>query len=234
MRPEDRIIIALDVSCMEEARKAARELKGAVRHFKVGGELFTSCGRDPVKMLRDSGLEVFLDLKLHDIPNTVERVSLAICAMNVKMFTLHASGGSAMIKAAVRAASASENKPLVLAVTVLTHIDGRTLKDELGIGRELEKHVLKLAVTAVDSGADGVICSPREISVLRKTFRDNITIVTPGIRPAGTDINDQSRTFTPGRALDEGADYIVIGRPVMNAPDRKKAAENIIKAIKAR
>ncbi len=230
MLPEDRLIVALDVDRMDSAREAVSELRGTVKNFKIGGFLFTSCGRESVRMLRGEGMDVFLDLKLHDIPSTVENISRAICAMDVKMFDIHASGGSMMMKAAVRAAADSSVKTLVLAVTVLTHFDECVLIEELGIGRGIGEHVMALASLSVESGVDGIICSPREIAPLRKTYGDKITIVTPGIRPAGAAADDQHRVFTPERAVKEGADYIVVGRPVMNAPDRRRAAGEIIRA----
>lgn len=234
MQAEDRLIIALDVDNIDSASEAVSELKGTVKNVKVGGLLFSSCGPAAVDMLRREGMEIFLDLKLHDIPSTVENVSRALCRMDIKMFDVHASGGGAMIEAAVKAASESPGKPLVLAVTVLTHFNSRMLKSDLGINREVPEHVLSLASLAVSSGAGGIICSPHEISIIRKAFGDRITIVTPGIRPEGAETDDQHRIFTPGRAAAEGADYIVVGRPVMNAPDRKKAAEEILRSIDER
>lgn len=231
MLAEDRLIIALDVDNIESAAEAVSELRGTVKNFKVGGLLFSSCGAESIKMLRGEGMEIFLDLKLHDIPSTVGNVSRTLCQMDIKMFDIHASGGSAMIGAAVKAASESPGKPLVLAVTVLTHFNSRMLKSDLGINRNVPEHVLSLASLAVGAGADGIICSPHEISFIRKAFGEKITIVTPGIRPEGAEAYDQHRTFTPGKAVAEGADYIVVGRPVMNAPDRRKAAEDILRSI---
>ncbi len=136
-----------------------------------------------------------------------------------------------MIKSAVAAAGASDKKPLVLAVTVLTHFENDTLKTELGVSRSITEHVLALASIAIEAGADGIICSPHEIGPIRKKFGGKITIVTPGIRPEGSDLDDQHRVFTPARAVGEGADYIVVGRPIMNSPDKRKAAESIIRSM---
>ncbi len=229
MSAEDKLIVALDSGGMESASGVVRELEGLVKNFKVGGYLFTSCGHDALRMVGGAGADIFLDLKLHDIPSTVENVSGVICTLGVKMFTVHAGGGSLMMKAAVRAAEA-EPGPLVIAVTVLTHLDSAML-NELGVARSLEEHVGALAGLALDSGVDGLVCSPREISFLRKTFGLKPLIVTPGIRPEGAGRDDQTRIFTPARAVSEGADYIVVGRPITRAPDRRRAAEMIIRSI---
>ncbi len=230
MSAEEKLIVALDSGDMESASGVVRELEGLVKNFKVGGYLFTSCGHGALRMVGGAGADIFLDLKLHDIPSTVENVSGVICGLGVKMFTVHAGGGSLMMKAAVRAAAEAEPGPLVIAVTVLTHLDSVML-NELGVARSIEEHVIALAGLALDSGVDGVVCSPREISFLRKTFGSKPLIVTPGIRPEGAGRDDQTRIFTPGRAVSEGADFIVVGRPITKAPDRRRAAEMIIRSI---
>lgn len=231
MIAEDRLIVALDVNDMKTALEAVNQLAGTVNNFKIGGYLFTTAGPDSVKAVKEAGGEVFLDLKLHDIPSTVGNVSRAICSLGVKMFDIHASGGSRMIRSAVDSVSNSVQKPLVLAVTVLTHFENEMLRTELGVVRNITDHVLALASIAVESGADGIICSPHEIAPIRREFGDKITIVTPGIRPEGSDLDDQIRVFTPAEAVGEGADYIVVGRPIMNSPDKRKAAENIIRSM---
>lgn len=231
MRGEERLIVALDSPSTEEAEKIFRELSGSVKFFKVGLELFIAGGKSSVEMLRFSGKEVFLDLKLHDIPNTVGRASKAICGMDISMFTVHASGGALMLKAAAEASSSSLKKPLVLAVTLLTHLEEQVLREQLGVSRNVEQHVLSLASTAVESGAGGIVCSPREISAIRGKFGSGTVIVTPGIRPDGAEAGDQRRTCSPGTAVKLGADYIVVGRPITAAPERKKAAERILRSI---
>jgi orotidine-5'-phosphate decarboxylase len=229
MSAEEKLIVALDSGDLESASAVVRGLEGLVKNFKIGGYLFTSCGHDALRMAASAGAGIFLDLKLHDIPSTVENVSGVIRGLGVKMFTVHAGGGSLMMRAAVRSAKAGSG-PLVIAVTVLTHFDSAML-NELGVERGLEEHVIALAGLALDSGVDGIVCSPREISSLRKTFGQKPIIVTPGIRPEGAVRDDQTRTFTPAMAVSEGADYIVVGRPITRAPDQRRAAEEIIRSI---
>ena len=228
MLNEDRLIVALDVNSLETAEGIVRRVSPPVKTFKVGGTLFTASGSASAAMVKANGCGVFLDLKLHDIPSTVEKVAAEISRMGVKMFSVHSSGGSEMMKAALRGASAAENPPLMLAVTVLTHLEEETLSGELGVSRPLSEHVIELAKLAVDSGAGGIICSPLEISALRRIFGDKIVIVTPGVRPLSSRKNDQQRILTPGEAIKEGADYIVVGRPILESSDMQGAVRDIL------
>lgn len=226
------LIVALDFPELGPCLKLLDELKGLVKIYKIGSELFTAHGWKAVELVEKSGAEVFLDLKLHDIPNTVAKTSRVITERGVFMFNVHALGGLEMMRAARKAVDEGppqgRAKPLLLAVTLLTSHEANALSQELGIARPLREEVLALARLAKEAGLDGVVCSPEEIEVLRKALGPNCLLVTPGIRPAGSDLNDQKRCLTPREAIQRGANYLVIGRPVTAAPDPRKVVQDIL------
>ena len=229
LSPHERIILALDVDSLSAARDAVRLLKGHVGAFKIGFELFVSAGPDVVKAVRDEGGRVFLDLKFHDIPNTVAQAARAAVRMGSAFFDLHASGGRAMMKAAAEAAraeaeAAGTEEPVSLAVTVLTSLTGEDLKNDLNIGRTPEGQVVSLAMMAKECGMRGVVASPKEAAAVRKAAGEGFIIVTPGVRPAWSSADDQKRFMTPAGAVRSGADYLVIGRPILKAKDPVGAA----------
>lgn len=233
---KDRIILALDVGSISEAESLVGELKEYVGVYKVGKELFTSEGPAVVRLINEKGGKVFLDLKYHDIPNTVSKAAVAASKLGVYMMTLHASGGSEMMRAcadAVKEYAASNNspKPLLLGVTVLTSLTEDVLADELKVKVSVREQVANLASLAQKSGLDGVVCSPKEISLVRETCGEDFLIVTPGIRPEWAASNDQKRITTPSQAMNAGADYLVIGRPITKAEDRASAAKRILSEI---
>ena len=221
------LIIALDVPSATEARTVVDALGDAVAFYKVGLELFIADGEATLAMLRERGKRVFLDLKLHDIPRTVERAVGSAARFGVDLLTIHACGGKAMIAAAASAASAAPNPPKILAVTVLTSLDNSDLAD-IGVGRDAVAQVDALGRLAVESGADGLVCSPKEVGRLRVALGPTPYLVTPGIRPAGGALGDQKRVATPADAVRDGASGIVVGRPVVQAPDPRAAALAIL------
>ncbi|MEQ1763935.1 MAG: orotidine-5'-phosphate decarboxylase [Pyrinomonadaceae bacterium] len=233
---KDRIIVALDVPTPTDAISIVEELSGSVGAFKVGLQLFTSAGRDFVGKLVNTGSRIFLDLKFHDIPNTVARASVEAARLGVWMFNVHASGGGEMMRQAVdEVTEACEregiNRPLIIAVTVLTSSNDDTLK-EIGIVNETQPQVLKLAELTAECGLDGVVASPLEIEPIRARIASKeFVIVTPGIRPASATKDDQKRVMTPAEAVQVGADHLVIGRPITSARDRLKAVEQIVEEI---
>ncbi|MDP6034665.1 MAG: orotidine-5'-phosphate decarboxylase [Verrucomicrobiota bacterium] len=224
------IIVALDVPDAEAALNLARQLAPAVGAFKIGKELFVSAGPDVVRAIRDEGGAVFLDLKFHDIPNTVARAVAAAARLDVAMLTIHASGGRDMMVAAEAAAQEMDNPPLVLGVTVLTSMDSNDLS-EIGLAEDPAAQVERLAQLAAEAGLRGLVCSPREISTLRKVLPREVQLVTPGIRPKGSDADDQKRTLTPAEAITAGADWLVIGRPITAADDPRAAATEILDSL---
>jgi orotidine-5'-phosphate decarboxylase len=230
-----RIIIALDVKSGREGLEMAGRLDAA-RIFKVGLELFTAEGPGFLENLRVSGKEIFLDLKLHDIPNTVAGAVRSGARHGVRMMTLHAAGGAAMMAAAAAAARETADhegtvRPLLLGVTVLTSLKEDDLA-EIGMNASVEDQVLRLAGLARAAGLDGVVCSPREIAAVRRESGPDFLIITPGIRPAGADVQDQKRIMTPEEAVSLGSDYLVIGRPITAAPSPAEAFRKIAAAIR--
>jgi orotidine-5'-phosphate decarboxylase len=222
----EKIIVALDVPSADEALSLMSLLSDAVGFFKIGLQSYTAEGPQLVRQA-SAVSKVFLDLKLHDIPNTVAKAVEAADNLGVKMLTLHLSGGTEMIRAAVRA---RKNDMLLLGVTVLTSSTDETLR-EIGISAKASEQVLRLARLGVANGIDGVVASPQEAAQLRAEFGEKIKIVTPGIRPAGSEVNDQKRFTTPRQAIEEGADYLVIGRPITAAADPRAAVNRIVEEL---
>ena len=229
------IIAALDVPTAEQALKLAREIAPVVGAFKIGSELFTNAGPDIVRKIRATGASVFLDLKFHDIPNTVAKAVSAATRLDVQMLTIHASGGLEMMRAAEKSAedtakSLGLQPPLVLGVTVLTSLNNATLA-ETGSEADAGKLVSRLGQLAVKAGLRGLVCSPLEILALRKILPAHVQLVTPGIRTGAEKSDDQKRTLTPREALDAGADWLVIGRPIYAAENPRAAAEKILASL---
>ncbi len=222
------IIAALDVPTANEALTLAKAIAPAVGAFKIGKELFVAEGPDIVRRVRDTGAAVFLDLKFHDIPNTVAKAVASAAQQDVQMLTVHASGGAAMLRAAQEAAG--PDGPLVLGVTVLTSMDEKDLT-ELGIQKTPAEQVLHLAKLATAAGLCGLVCSPQEIAPLREVLPAEVQLVTPGIRPAGSASGDQKRVMTPADAITAGADWLVIGRPIYSAENPRAAAEAIRESL---
>jgi orotidine-5'-phosphate decarboxylase len=234
---QNPIIVALDVSRVDEALRLSRELAPAVGAIKIGSELFVSAGPEIVREIRKGGAQVFLDLKFHDIPNTVSKAVAAAVRLDVQMLTIHTSGGLRMMQAAEEAAQKTAaqatkgSAPLVLGVTVLTSMDGNDLA-EIGVSEGPARQVERLANLAVKAGLRGLVCSPLEVAMLRQIVPPEFKLVTPGIRPAdraGSD--DQKRTLTPREALAAGANWLVIGRPIYGSENPRKAAEEILASI---
>ena len=232
MSPQDRLIVALDVSTAVEAQEIVYEMGDSVSFYKVGLQLFAAEGPKIVSELVSSGRKVFLDLKLHDIPNTVGQAVKSICGLGVRMVTVHAAGGSTMMKEAVQAAKAGAVEPIILGVTVLTSF-GQLDLEESGVHIDLSQQVRRLADLAKSSGCRGVVTSPREAASLRSALGPDLAIVTPGIRPAGSDAGDQSRIATPAAAIRAGASHLVVGRPIVGATNRNHAAKLILEEIGA-
>ena len=225
----DKIIVALDVSRKEAALDLVRQLAGQISFFKIGLQLYTAEGPEIVRAVRGTGAKVVLDLKLHDIPNTVARAVRSAAELGVQMLTVHLSGGEAMIRAA---GSARSGDLLLLGVTLLTSANEQTLR-EIGIPDKIDNHVLRLAKLGVSAGIAGLVASPREAKMLRAEFGKEIKIVTPGVRPSWAEAVDQKRVMTPRHALEAGADYLVIGRPITAHPDPSEAVARILDEIEA-
>ena len=223
----DRLIVALDVSTAQEAQRLVQQVGEAAGFYKVGLQLFTAEGPGIVRELVSSGRKVFLDLKLHDIPNTVSHAVQSAADLGVSMLTVHASGGAGMLKAAVEAAG---RRLSLLAVTVLTSLNDEDVQ-EIGYSGTTLDQTLRAAALARSAGCDAVVTSPREVSALRKMLGEGFGIVVPGVRPRGSDRNDQARIATPAQTIEAGASHIVVGRPITQAADPAKAAEAILGEI---
>jgi len=236
MKKSNKLIVPLDLPELKDAVELVDKLSEYVDWFKIGNQLFTASGPLAIKAVKERGKRVFLDLKFHDIPNTVARVSEVVTSLGVDMFNVHASGGFEMMNQAVKSviscsADLGISKPVMLGVTVLTSINETQLHNELGISKKLQAQVVHLAKLSKKAGLDGVVASPMEIQIIRETVGDGFVIVTPGVRPTWSSKNDQKRVMTPGEAISAGADMIVVGRPIRNAPEPDKAAIAIIEEI---
>jgi orotidine-5'-phosphate decarboxylase len=244
--PADRLLVALDVESLRDAETLLGRLDGVVTGCKIGTQLFTAAGPAAVEMAKKRGVRVFLDLKFHDIPNTVAGAVREASRLGVFMLNVHSSGGVAMMRAAAEAAKKAATdfavpRPLVLGVTVLTSLDRRALQAEVGVPASVDAHVLHLADRAREAGLDGCVASPREIGALRLALGPDWVIVTPGIRmstaggssraPQASPADDQMRVATPRQARDAGADYFVVGRPITAAADPAAAAREILSQL---
>jgi orotidine-5'-phosphate decarboxylase len=230
MLPKDRLIVALDVPGATQARQIVHSIGDAATTYKVGKQLFTAEGPQFVRELVASGRKVFLDLKFHDIPNTVASAVKAAAELRVSMLTVHASGGSKMLRAAAEAASQSPSRPMVLAVTVLTSLSDADLQ-EVGIAGDVLSQVLRLGALAGHAGCGGLVASAKEAGELRRELGEGFVIVTPGVRPAGTAAGDQARVVTPADAIAAGATHLVVGRPILEAADPAQSAADIVAEI---
>ncbi len=232
---KEKIIVALDVPTRAQALELVAKLYDDVGAFKIGMQLYNAEGPSIVHDIQKQGGKVFIDLKLHDIPNTVAEATKVLTGLQAFIMTLHASGGKKMLAAAAQ--SARENvpesgrKPLVVAVTVLTSLSQQEFTDEIGIERPIAEQVVNWAKLAQAAGLDGVVASPQEIDVIRQACGKDFVIITPGIRPLWAAANDQSRIMTPKQAVEAGADYLVIGRPITAQPDQAEAAKRIVAEI---
>lgn len=235
---KDRLIVALDVSTEHRARELVEALRGIVGMFKIGSQLFTEAGPRIVSEIVTSGNGVFLDLKFHDIPNTVSSAAVAATRLAVSIFNVHASGGLEMMRRTADAVSEVSTKeglkrPSIIAVTVLTSSDA-TMLSEVGISSEPEMQVRRLSLLAEASGMDGVVASAHEVALVRSAVKTpDFLIVTPGVRPAGALLDDQKRVMTPAQAMRAGADYIVVGRPITSAKDPIESAGQILDEMEA-
>ena len=230
---EERLIVPLDVPTMDEAKELLDKLGNVVKFYKIGCTLFTSAGPEAVKEVKKRGFKVFLDLKYFDIPSVVANAVEALVKLKVDMFTIHALGGFELMEAVVKVISKEKYKPIVLAVTVLTSINEAFLRDVLGTSDvTVEEEVGRLAELARSAGMDGVVASAFEIERIKRICGDEFIVLTPGIRPLGAEMFDQKRVLTPGKAIEKGADYLVIGRPIIRSNEPEKVAKNIIEEIK--
>lgn len=228
----ERLIVALDVDTLEQATELVRQLAGEVGMFKIGKQLFTHAGPQAVRQIQELGGEVFLDLKFHDIPNTVAKAAIEATRLGVKMFNVHASGSLEMMRMTVKEAKRvcrqqKLRKPIMLAVTVLTSLNQDDLS-RVGVERKVADQVVRLALLTKEAGMDGVVASPHEVADIREACGRRFIIVTPGIRPADSNRNDQQRVMTPRDAVRGGVDYIVVGRPIIEAKDPVAAARAIV------
>jgi len=232
----DRVIIALDVATFDEARQLMEQLSNKAGMFKVGSQLFTSVGPDIIREIKGKGKRLFLDLKFHDIPNTVARASEVATELGVDMFNVHVSGGLEMMRAAAEAtkSKASElgiEKPIILGVTILTSIDALTFQQDFASSNSLQEQIVYMARLAQRAGLDGVVASPQEIQFIRIACGNDFVVVTPGVRPEWAAQDDQKRTMTPAEALAAGANYVVIGRPIYQSPEPANALKRVLQQL---
>jgi|SRR5215207_714124 orotidine-5'-phosphate decarboxylase len=228
----ERLIVALDFDTLEQATDLVRQLSGEVGMFKIGKQLFTHAGPQAVRQIQELGGEIFLDLKFHDIPNTVAKAAIEATRLGVKMFNVHASGSLEMMRMTVKEVKRvcrqqKLRKPIMLAVTVLTSLNQDDL-ERVGVERKVSDQVVRLALLTKEAGMDGVVASPHEVGDIREACGRRFVIVTPGIRPADKNRNDQQRVMTPQDAVCGGVDYIVVGRPIIEAKDPVSAARAIV------
>jgi len=232
-----RVMVALDYPEAAAAAKLLRELEGIPCYMKVGMQLYYAAGPAFVSMLKESGYNVFLDLKMHDIPNTVKGGANSITKLGVDIFNVHAAGGKAMMEAALEGVEAAlagvsgAKRPTVIAVTHLTSTSQPVLNDEIGIAGPVGEAVIRYAKLAREAGLGGVVASPQEVAAIKTACGNDFRTITPGIRPAGADVGDQSRIMTPGDAIKAGTDYMVIGRPITAAPSPRAALESILEEL---
>jgi len=229
---KERLILALDVDTEEKAMSLVCELGEFVGIFKVGHRLFTRYGPGIIEAIQKEGARVFYDAKFYDIPSVVEKAAQTVGEMGVDMFTLHTLGGFEMMKRACLAAREKNPEIKVIGVTILTSLDSSGLKNELGIARDLKEEVIHLSRLATNAGLDGVVSSPEEIESLRRAFGRGLLLVVPGIRTGGMKKNDQRRVMSPGEAIRKGADFLVLGRPVLEAEDPRGSVEKILEEMK--
>jgi orotidine-5'-phosphate decarboxylase len=233
----ERMIVALDFSTMSEIKQCLSVLQDRIRYVKVGMELSYSEGPAVVNYLKDQGLKVFLDLKIHDIPNTAKGAMKSLARLGMDMVNVHAAGGIAMMEAAreglEQGTAAGSPRPLLIGVTMLTSTSKRTMNEELLIPGEVEDTVVRYATLTKQAGLDGVVASPLEVPVIKKALGESFVTVTPGIRPLGADQGDQTRITTPEQAFRMGSDYLVIGRAITAAEDPAAAWESIVEAVEA-
>jgi orotidine-5'-phosphate decarboxylase len=233
MTPKNRLIVALDVKTESEAQRLVDMLRGIAGMFKIGSQLFTASGPTFVRKIVNSGERVFLDLKFHDIPNTVAAAGVEAMRLGVSIFNVHAAGGSEMMRRTATAVAESADseglkRPSIIAVTVLTSADQKTLT-EVGWTTNPEALVGSLSMLAEAAGLDGVVASPLEVGIVRSVVKNaGFIVIVPGVRPKGAALDDQSRVTTPREAIDAGADYLVVGRPIIEAPDPAGAALQIV------
>jgi orotidine-5'-phosphate decarboxylase len=234
----ERLILAVDTPTVDEARRIIDELYDYVGVFKIGLEMLMNEGPQVLKVFQERDLRVFFDGKFLDIPNTVAKATEAVARAGVDMFTVHATGGRKMLEACVlacrnAATSAGKREPIILGVTVLTSMDQAALNGELRVPGTVTEQVVNLAGLCAASGITGIVASPAEVAQIRAVVGSKLVLVTPGVRPTWADANDQSRVMTPTEALSAGADYLVIGRPITGAPNRKEAAKKIVDEMDA-
>lgn len=235
-RAKESLIVALDVDTKEEALKLTQKLSPYAGFFKVGMQLFYSHGPEIIGLIKDQGVKVFLDLKLHDIPHTVGQAARVLAGLGADMINVHASGGATMMRQAAeavreRASALALPTPLVISVTVLTSIDAQVFNHEIGLPGTIQDKVKAWANMTQEAGLDGVVASPREIEIIRQTCGPEFKIITPGIRPAWAAAGDQKRIMTPGKAIKQGASYIVVGRPITGNAEPTAAAQKIVSEI---
>ena len=228
--PRDRLIVALDVPTAQAAGEIVRELGDSVSFYKVGLQLFSAEGPGIVRELTVSGRKVFLDLKLHDIPNTVASAVKSVSRLGIDLLTVHSTGGLQMMRAAVEAAASAAKRPKILAVTVLTSFTEQELAST-GITGGVAEQVSRMGSLAAEAGCDGVVSSALELPILRRQMGEEPIILIPGVRPKGSPAGDQARTAEPGEAIKAGASYLVVGRPITAAENRRAAAEAVQKEI---
>ena len=224
------IFCAIDTNDIEAATSLVEQIKPHIGGIKLGLEFFTSCGISGCHRLKEFGLPLFIDLKLHDIPNTVVSALRGIFSLEPQYTTLHISGGSAMLKSSVDLKNELQSKTNLLGVTILTSFDNGTI-EELGFGSSVKHSIEQLTSIAHESGLDGIVCSPHEVSNIKETYKNKLKLIVPGIRSSNNDNNDQKRTLSAKEAISAGADILVIGRPITKAKDPAKAAENLLQEI---
>lgn len=233
LNPEERLVVPLDVMTLKEARGLMDRLSGIVKFYKIGCTLFTSAGPEAVMEVKKRGFKVFVDLKYFDIPSVVTQAVKSLIKLNVDIFTIHTLGGFELMESVVKVLQKEPRKPIVLGVTILTSINEAFLRDVLGTSNvSIDEEVGRLAELARSAGLDGVVASAFEIERIKRICNDDFIVLTPGIRPKGTERFDQKRVLTPKEAIEKGADYIVVGRPIIKAEEPVKVAQKIIEEIK--